>query len=112
MTDQLSRRGALKAVISAGTMAILAPACPALAEAPISVQSGPVEITITPISEHTVRVTAQRVRDGMAVPLPLDGAVVEREWGSAATRIRSLGGPRTITSGELAVTLSPRPLTI
>src|SRR5947209_2061465 len=112
MTDPMSRRGALKAVISAGTMAMIAPAYPAVAEMPISVQSAPADITITPISEHTVRVTVQRLRDGNPIPLPSDGAVVEREWGTAATRIRSLDGPRTITSGELVVTLSPGPLTI
>jgi alpha-glucosidase len=112
MNDQFSRRDALKAVLCAGTMAMIDPAYADAPASSLSIGSAPVEMTVTAVSQHTVRITIQPVRELMSEPLETDGALLEREWGPALAKVRTLPGPRTLTSGDLTITISPRPLSI
>jgi alpha-glucosidase/alpha-D-xyloside xylohydrolase len=112
MNDQFSRRDVLKSVLFAGTMAVIEPACPEEPEPPLSIRSTPVEASLTTVSAHTVRITIQPVRDGKSQPLEPDGALVEREREPLLAQIRSLPGPRTFKSGNLTVSVFPRPLHI
>src|SRR5580765_7771560 len=107
MNDQFSRRDALKSLLCAGTIAMIEPAYADAPESSLSIGSAPVEVTITAVSQHTVRVTIQPVRDGKPQPLETGGALLEREWGPALAKVRSLPTPRTLTSGEMTVTVSP-----
>jgi alpha-glucosidase/alpha-D-xyloside xylohydrolase len=102
----------MKGVFFAGTMAMMEPVRAELLEPPLSIGSTPVELNLTAVSAHTVRVTIQPVRDGKIVPLEADGALAEREWGPALAQIRSLPGPQTFRSGNLIISLSTRPLKI
>ncbi len=108
MNDSLTRRDALKGVISAGTLALLKPAN--AADSPLSLRGAPVELSVTTISPHTVRLTLQPVRDGNPAPSNSDAALVEANWPSPAAQLRS--GPRTLRSGNLNLSVSPTPLTI
>ena len=112
MKDRFNRRDVVKAVVAAGTMAIISPASPEPPDLPLSVGSTPVELNLSAISAHTVRITILPLRDGMAQQVPTDGALVQREWGPALAQIQSLPGERVFKSGNLSVSVSPRPLSI
>src|SRR5436309_2975338 len=75
MKDRFNRRDVVKAVVAAGAMAMIKPASPEGRDLPLSVASTPVELNLTAISAHTVRVTMLPVRDGMAQPVQSDGAL-------------------------------------
>ena len=66
----------------------------------------PVELAFTTVSPRTVRITVQPVIDGKLQPVPSDGALVKEDWGAPGARLRSLGAPRKVTSGELALNIS------
>ncbi len=116
MNDQFSRRDALKAVVSAGAMALInppiKPARAAESGTPIVIASTPVEICVSSISPRTARITIQPIKNGSPVPLPSDGALVREEWTAQVARIQSLSASRTVRSGDLMIQLSSQPLTI
>jgi alpha-glucosidase (family GH31 glycosyl hydrolase) len=111
MENSFTRRDALKGIISAGTVALVQPASALAQEGPINVSSKPVEVIVTPISAHTVRITVQPVAGENNASIN-DGALVKEQWGKPIARLRSLKGPHTVKSGDLKVTLSDSPLTI
>ncbi len=111
MSDLLSRREALKGVLSAGTMAMIGPAGATAEEESLSVGVAPVEVEVTTVSAVTARVRVRAWRDGKAAEREPDGAVVERGW-RPAVRMRTLAGTRIVKSGDLRVSFSARPLTV
>ena len=112
MDSSLTRRDALKGMISAGTIALVQPATALQQESAITVSSGQVEVSLTTVSPKTVRITVQVFEGGEVALLPVDGAVVTERPGQTVARIRSLSGSRTIQCGDLHVTVSDKPLTI
>src|SRR4051812_16111048 len=70
-----------------------------------------VEITLTPVTRSTVRVSVQPIENGVPRPVPVTGALVQEGWGQPVVRIRALPVPRTVKCGDLSVTLS-KPLTV
>ena len=112
MSNDFSRRDALKAVISAGAMAMIQPGAAAIEDAPLMAKTGPVELTLTAASAQTIRITIRPVHDEKPVELSSDGALVERNWPRPLAQIRSLAHPVTVQSGNLTITVSPHPLTI
>jgi alpha-glucosidase/alpha-D-xyloside xylohydrolase len=112
MKDRFNRRDVVKAVLFAGTAAMAEPLRAESPESPLSIRSTPVEVNVTTVSTHTVRITIQPVRDGKLQPLEADGALVEREWRPALVQVRSLPAPQTFKSGNLDISLSPHPLSI
>ena len=112
MTNDFSRRDALKAVISAGAMAIIQPGSAASQNTPLIANAVPVELTLTAASAQTIRITLQPLRDGKPVELLADGALIDRDWSRPLAQFRSLAHPVTVQSGNLTITVSPHPLTI
>jgi alpha-glucosidase/alpha-D-xyloside xylohydrolase len=112
MNDHFSRRDALKAVISAGTLALIKPASTAIPELLISIASMPVEVGVITVSPHTVRITIQPTHIGKPASLDSDGALVQRARSPHLLQLRTLPGPRRAESGDLTVSVSPHPLTI
>ena len=112
MKDQFSRRDVVKAALVAGATAIIKPARTETPEVSLSVGSTPVELNVTTVSEHTIRLTILPVHDGAAQQVLSDGALVESEWSPALAQIRSLSGMRMLRSGNLTISVSPHPLSI
>lgn len=112
MASSFSRRDALRGMVSAGTLALIEPASALLPELPLSIASGPIEISVTAVSPRTVRITVQATEGGKAVPLVSDGALLDRSWGSPVARVRALSGSRIVHAGDLRVTLSGSPLSV
>src|SRR5215469_2635998 len=112
MNEKLNRRDALKAVVAAGTMAIVEGAAAQAPEQALLAGSKPVEVGLTQVSPRTVRITILPVVNGSPEPFVPDGALVEQEWSPALASIRSLPAARTIRSGDLSVSISSHPFTI
>jgi alpha-glucosidase (family GH31 glycosyl hydrolase) len=103
MTNPISRR---ELFLSA------AGACALAQESPLQLGARQVEITLTPVTRTTVRITVQPIENGSAVPVLATGALVEKGWPQPAARLRSLTTPRTVQCGDLTVKLSNSPLAI
>src|SRR5260370_25414936 len=103
MTNPISRRELL--LSAAG-------ACALAQEGPIHLGTRQVEITLTPVTRDTVRITVQPIENGNVVPVPVTGALVEKGWAQPVARVRALTPPRTLKSWALTVKLSNNPLTI
>ena len=103
MTNRaLSRREVLLGVATA-----------ALAQdAPLTLGGQPVEITLTPVSRNTVRISVQPLVNGVPTPIPVTGALVEKGWGQPVARVRALAAAKTMKCGDLTVKLSNAPLAI
>ena len=96
MDSSLTRRDALKGIISAGTVACVQPATALQPDSPITLPSGHVEISLTTISPQTVRITVQSIAGGELLPLAADGALQTESPGHLVARVRSLFGTRKI----------------
>jgi alpha-glucosidase/alpha-D-xyloside xylohydrolase len=112
MKGQFSRRDVVKAALIAGTAAIIKPARAEAPDLSLSIASTPVELNLTTVSAHAIRLTILPVRDGTAQQVLSDGALVENQWSPALAQIRSLSGVRKLRSGNLIISVSPRPLSI
>ncbi len=112
MKDQFTRRDVVKAGLVAGATAIIKPACSEAPDLSLSIASTPVELNITTVSAHTVRLTIRPVYDGAAQQVISDGALFESERSPALAQIRSLSGVRKLRSGNLTISVSPRPLSM
>jgi alpha-glucosidase/alpha-D-xyloside xylohydrolase len=112
MKDQFSRRDVVKAGLAAGATAIISSARSEAPDLPLSIAGSPVELNLTAVSAHTIRLTILKVHNGTAEQVQSDGSLVEREWGPALAQIRSLSGVRVLRSGNLIISVSSRPLSI
>ena len=106
MHDSLTRRTALKGMLSTGTLAFARPAASLLPWE----KSGEVEISLFSINPHTLRITAQPFREGAVAAIPSDGALVDSLPASPVARLRSFHGTRKIRCGDMSVTVSYDPL--
>jgi alpha-glucosidase (family GH31 glycosyl hydrolase) len=112
MDDALTRRDAIRGMVSTGALALIKPASTLAQEPALAASSDQVEISLTTISPRTVRITAQLVKDGQTVPLQSDGALLDEHWGSPFARLRALSGSRILQSGDLRITVSGTPWTL
>lgn len=63
-----------------------------------------VEVTVTPVTERTVRLSVLALdRSGVARPAPDDPAIVPRAWNAPLVKIRSVVGAVTVQAGALTV---------
>ena len=112
MRDPLTRREALKGVVSISAGAFLGQRIGLAQEKPILIAGRPVEITLTPVSATNVRISAVPIENNEAQPIPPSGSLVQGTWGKPAARLRTLSGDRNIRCGSLTVKLTTEPLTI
>jgi alpha-glucosidase (family GH31 glycosyl hydrolase) len=99
MTKRFSRRELL--LSAAG-------ACALAQENAFQVGERKVQITLTPVTRSTVRITVQPIENGTAVQVPVTGALLEKGWGKPQT----YSSPRTVKCGDLTVKLSNNPLAV
>ena len=111
MLKPITRRGMLKK-LTAGSGALVGRGLAFPQETPIQIAGRPVEITLTPVSPKTVRITIAPIENGQVQPVPIDGALVKQNWGRPAARLRTLANSRSVKCGELIVKLSGNPLAI
>jgi alpha-glucosidase/alpha-D-xyloside xylohydrolase len=78
---------------------------------PIELAGTPVELTVTPVSEKTVRISLAPLDESAAAqPLKDEPVIVKRAWAAPALRQRFAGKPQTAQVGGLTVSVSASPL--
>lgn len=70
-----------------------------------------VEVQVTAVSRHTLRLSVVPFKDGHLSPIPTDGSLVKDSWGEPSLKIRTAAHTETIRSGELTVRIGSSPLT-
>ena len=79
----------------------------------ITVAGQPVELTITPITNHTVRVSALPIKpDGSTQPVADQPIILIRPWPEPILRTHSLASALDFDLPDLRLTVSPNPLTV
>lgn len=70
-----------------------------------------VEVQVTAVSRHTLRLSVVPFKDGHLSPIPTDGSLVKDSWGEPSLKIRTAAHTETIRSGGLTVRIGSSPLT-
>ena len=110
MSLEYSRREALKRIAAASAAAALPRV--ALADAsPLTVAGRKVELQITSISPHTLRLSILPVQNGRAIAVPNDGSLVRTDWGAPLLTLRQVSSRPPLHGGELNVSMKIEPLT-
>jgi len=99
-------------IVSAGAGTLLASGKISAQASTIRIADRPVEIGLTQLSPHTIRVHIVPLDNGHLEAVPHDGSIVEQAWAPPTSKLKTLSGPQRISFGKLEVTISPDPLTI
>src|ERR1041385_5788034 len=100
MIHRIARREVLKALGAAGAGAVLRnPIASAQPEA-IRVAGKAVEVAITAVSPHTVRLSLLAVDNGKPQAIPSDGSLVQQNWPPVA-RLTTVAKEEIVRCGEL-----------
>jgi alpha-glucosidase/alpha-D-xyloside xylohydrolase len=109
MSAQFNRREAMKTIAAASAAAMLPHV--ALGEsASLEIAGQRVELQLTCISPHTLRLALLPIRGSNIGVVPNDGSLVRSDWGSPSATIRD-ARPSSIRCGDLQVKTSFDPLT-
>src|SRR5579872_136927 len=98
MANTFNRREAMKTIAAASAAAMLPRA--AMGDSPsLDIAGQRVELQLTSISPHTVRLALLPIQGSSVGPIPDDGALVKTEWGAPVATIRD-AKPATVRCGE------------
>jgi alpha-glucosidase (family GH31 glycosyl hydrolase) len=107
MTSQWNRRDVLR-----GLTAISAAACVPLSKAVAANEIDPqIEIQLTPVSEHTLRLSLVRTVSVTSKAIPSDGSLVKESWGTPVRASRQEAG-RDVSVGNFRLKVSWSPVSI
>jgi alpha-glucosidase (family GH31 glycosyl hydrolase) len=109
MSAEWNRREVLKG-LAASTAVIISPK-QVMAHVAERDPAKQVEIQITPVSDHTFRLSVLPLNDGSVAPITSDGSLVQESWGAPMTRLRENPG-HPIGVGNLRLEISFQPLSI
>jgi len=110
MSPQWNRRDVLKGLVAAST-AMIVPMAEGAPRDDAAIASQSVEIQITPVSHHTVRLSVLPVKDGSVAAIPSDGSLVQESWGTPIAKLRSEPA-HTIATGTVRLQVTFHPVTI
>src|SRR5450432_3594361 len=99
-----SRRG----WIQAASAALIAQRARADQQA-LRVAGREVEIQVSRVSAHTVRITVLPIKDGGLGSIPMDGSLVQAAWEVPVAKLRRAEQHESIRSGDLRIRFSPTP---
>ncbi|HEX5214986.1 MAG TPA: TIM-barrel domain-containing protein [Vicinamibacterales bacterium] len=108
----VTRRDAIKQLGAAGAAVALGGGVIRGQGADIVVGGSPVEIVVTSVSPVTVRILVLPIAAGAVAPLPVDGSLVQSEWGRALARARAAAPLKQVTAGNLRVRFTDAPPTL
>jgi alpha-glucosidase (family GH31 glycosyl hydrolase) len=108
MSSRWNRRDVLKGMVAA-TSAIIIPSKPATGRE--SATEPRVEIQITPVSDHTFRLSILPLNNGSVPSIPSDGSLAHDAWGSTTIKLRAQP-ERDIAVGNLRLNISFHPASI
>jgi alpha-glucosidase (family GH31 glycosyl hydrolase) len=105
-----SRRKIVQALGCAGA-SFLAPDVVHAASTDLRIAGKDVEISLTLVSAHTLRLAIQLLQDGKPAEIPDDGTLVQTAFGNPAVRLRGPARAQTVKAGDLRIAFTPDPLT-
>src|SRR5260370_18614015 len=94
----------------AASAAFLAAGNTEAAEPPLRVAGQDVEIQISPVSAHTVRLTVFPIQDGRLGTLSSDGSLVRTACGEPVARLHDTLPAQPVNCGDLRIEISREPL--
>jgi alpha-glucosidase (family GH31 glycosyl hydrolase) len=103
-----NRRDALKGM-AAATGAIIVPS--KLTSGQAGAAESRIEIQITPVSDHTFRLSILPLKVGSAASIPSDGSLVQESWPSHTTKLRTQPAS-DIAVGDFRLKISLHPVSI
>jgi len=106
MDQAWNRREVLKGLAAMSTSLVIAPG-QGTANA-VSTSGSRTEIQITPVAEHTLRLTLLKESQKQ---IPSNGSLVKESWGGA-TRTLAEESAREIAAGNFRITISWHPMSI
>ena len=112
MSKLISRREALRVFGSAGAGAALGGAALSAPEGGLRIAGRSVEVAVSSVSAHTVRISLAPLENGRTQPIRSDGSLIEQGVAPPAKRFISLTSGESVRFGDLLVKLEPDPLTI
>ena len=110
VSPHISRRDAVKRIGAAGVTALVPTAILRGQSTDIRVAGRAVEIAVTSLSRHTVRLTIAPIEGGHTAVVPLNGGLVNVEASRVESRIRR--PTRPVRLGDLTVRFTTDPPTI
>ncbi|MGA3087930.1 MAG: TIM-barrel domain-containing protein [Terriglobales bacterium] len=110
MSPQCNRREVLKGLAAASATTMFSSVQGEFAE-DARVATPPVEIQVTPVSPHTLRLSVLPLENGSVGSIPFDGSLVQESWGAPVARLRE-GSGQPITAGGVRLETSFHPVTI
>jgi len=105
-----NRRDVLKGLVAASTTVIVPPKRAAARGAADAVGQQ-VEIQITPLSDHTFRLSLLPLNNGSVEAIPSDGSLVQESWGTPIAMLRTEPG-HEIAVGSVRFKVSFHPVSI
>ncbi len=108
----ITRRNALKSLGAAGAGLLVPAGFIRGRSGEIIVAGQPVEIAVAVLSPSTIRITAVPLEDGLAAPIPDDGALVPPAEGRTAGRERESIGLNRLRAGKFVIRFTSDPPTI
>ncbi|MGH9719551.1 MAG: TIM-barrel domain-containing protein [Bryobacteraceae bacterium] len=89
------------------------PRAPTPGRRALQVASRPVELSITPVTDHTVRISLAPL-DASGTPAVLrdEPVLVKRTWNPPVLRLRSMAPPQKVKAGRLSLSVNADPLSI
>jgi len=110
MSKRINRREALKGV-GAACAAFMLPASAEAIPAWLRIADQDVEIRITSVSAHTLRLTILPTKNGRVGVVTNDGSLVREEWGSPVAKLSGELADQRVTCRDFTVNVSANPLT-
>ena len=107
MTSQWNRRDVLKGLTAISTTALIPLKRAAALDAPESA----IEVQITSVSEHTLRLSFLPAGDERPKSIPLNGSLIKESWGNPVRASQHEAG-REISVGKFGVKVSWSPISI
>jgi alpha-glucosidase (family GH31 glycosyl hydrolase) len=112
MGKSIDRRQLLKVMGAACAAGILPERLAAgISFAGPSIANQETEIQVSPVSEHTFRLSVLPLDGGKPAAISRDGSLVRESWGAPAAALRGKFAARTIPCGNLRVRVATDPLT-
>ena len=105
MTSQWNRRDVLRGLTAVSTSALI----PFKRELALGAPDAPIEIQITSVSPHTLRLSFLPINDETSIPL--NGSLVKDSWGVPIRASQQQSG-REVSIGNLRLTISWNPVSI
>jgi len=112
MSSTVSRREMLKQIGAAGASLAFSGGVIRGQSGDIVIAGRPVEIVVSSVGAATVRITVLPLVDGKPAGVPVDGALVQSEWGRALARARAARPLQSVRAGNLTVRFTDSPPTL